>query len=151
MTGLTSIDMLVGDWRLERRIVHGDGHEDRMTGLCRFTHAGPHLVQDESGTLEMATGRFQAHRRYVWTEARGRLDVQFADMRPFHSVPLGAERAETVHLCAPDRYHVAYDFTGWPAWRTVWTVEGPRKDYVMTTDLTPWSAARSCKRSRRGA
>ena len=67
----------------------------------------------------------------------GFLNVYFADMRPFHSVPLGVEAPEAVHLCPPDRYQVTYDFGAWPGWRSVWQVEGPMKDYVMTTDYSP--------------
>ncbi|MEM7719719.1 MAG: DUF6314 family protein, partial [Pseudomonadota bacterium] len=48
---------------------------------------------------------------------------------------------ETVHLCPPDRYHVAYDFSSWPEWRTVWSVEGPRKTYRMSSHFAPDSEA----------
>lgn len=131
--GPTSLWSLVGVWSLEREIRHGDGRNDRFVGECKFTRSGPQLLHDETGWLETAEGRFQGARRYVWKEAKGRLDVHFADMRPFHSIPLGAARPETVHLCPPDRYQVAYDFSAWPVWSSVWTVEGPRKDYVMTS------------------
>ncbi len=65
------------------------------------------------------------------------MEVSFADMRPFHSIPLGEINPEATHLCPPDRYHVAYDFCGWPNWQTIWTVEGPRKDYRMESRFTP--------------
>jgi len=136
MAGLNTLWSLAGRYRLERRIVHDDGCEDRLSGTCTFTRAGPRLIQEESGTLETAEGRFEATRRYVWTEAQGRLEVYFEDMRPFHSIPLGVHRPETTYLCPPDRYAVAYDFTGWPDWESRWTVEGPRKGYVMTNRLT---------------
>ena len=58
-------------------------------------------------------------------------------MRPFHSVQLGVEHPETVHLCPPDRYAVVYDFGGWPKWSTVWTVEGPKKNYRMESHFSP--------------
>ncbi|MEM9425336.1 MAG: DUF6314 family protein [Pseudomonadota bacterium] len=137
MAGLVSLFALAGGWELQRVITHDDGRTDRLTGTCRFTRSGPRLLQDEDGWLETTQGRFQASRRYVWGENNGRVEVFFADMRPFHSIPLGEAKPETVHLCPPDRYHVAYDFTAWPQWSTVWTVEGPRKDYVMKTRFTP--------------
>ena len=65
------------------------------------------------------------------------IHVFFDDMRPFHALPAGADRHETTHLCGPDLYEVAYDFTGWPRWRAVWRVGGPRKDYTMTSDYEP--------------
>lgn len=135
--GPASLWAFAGTWTLTRRIAHGDGRTDRLSGTCTFMRSGPRLLQDETGVLETADGRFNATRRYVWGEAPGRLEIRFADMRPFHSFPLGVTRPETVHLCDPDRYHVAYDFGAWPVWRTVWTVEGPRKDYVMDSTFAP--------------
>lgn len=108
-----------------------------MQGTCTFTRSGPRLIQDERGFLETGEGRFEATRRYVWTEAQGRLDVHFDDMRPFHSIPLGVARPETTYLCPPDRYSVSYDFSRWPDWQSTWTVEGPRKSYVMTNRFSP--------------
>lgn len=136
-TGPGSLWSLTGVWRLRREIRHGDGRVDRLNGTATFTKSGPRLLQDEAGWLETAEGRFQASRRYVWAEAKGRLEMYFEDMRPFHTIPLGDDRPETVHLCPPDRYQVAYDFTGWPEWSTVWTVEGPRKRYVMESRFRP--------------
>ncbi len=135
--GPSSLWSFAGAWALERVIRHGDGRTDRLSGTCRFTRSGPRLLQDEDGWLETAEGRFQATRRYIRAEAGGRLDVHFDDMRPFHSIPLGEERPETVHLCPPDRYQVAYEFSDWPVWRTIWTVEGPRKSYQMESRFSP--------------
>lgn len=131
VSGPASLFSFVGRWSLTREIRHADGRIDRMTGTCTFARSGPQVLQDEEGWLETGSGRFRASRRYVWKEARGQLNVHFADMRPFHSIPLGVLRPETVHLCAPDRYQVAYDFANWPVWCSVWTVEGPRKAYEM--------------------
>ena len=135
--GPRSLWALAGNWMLWREIRHADGRVDRLEGACTFTRSGPRLLQDETGWLETAQGRFQATRRYVWAEAQGRLDVHFEDMRPFHTIPLGEDQPETVHLCPPDRYQVAYDFTDWPRWRTLWSVEGPRKSYEMESRFAP--------------
>ena len=140
--GPGSLWALVGAWSLAREICHSDGRIDRFNGNCRFTRSGPRLLQDEDGWLETSEGRFQATRRYVWAEADGRLDVHFDDMRPFHSIPLGASHPETVHLCPPDRYQVTYDFSEWPRWTTTWTVEGPRKAYEMRSRFIPEDHAR---------
>lgn len=137
MTGPGSLWALEGRWTLSRKIAHVTGQIDQLAGETVFARAGPRLIQDEMGTLETANGRFSATRRYVWAERAGRLEVSFSDMRPFHTIPLREVRPETVHLCDPDRYHVAYDFSDWPRWKTVWTVEGPRKSYVMESVLSP--------------
>ena len=139
--GLTSLSRLLGDWSLSRRITHADGQEDRLEGICRFERSGPRVHQTERGILETSAGRFEATRCYVWTENAGRIDVYFDDMRPFHSITLGVLRTETTHLCPPDRYAVAYDFSAWPLWQSTWTVEGPRKDYVMTNRFSPAAAS----------
>lgn len=131
--GLASLWVLEGRWHLSRVITHGDGREDRLEGEAIFTRAGPRLVQEEIGTLCTGGQEFEARQRYLWAEAAGRIDVSFADNRPFHSIPLNDSTPQTVHLCPPDRYEVAYDFTHWPHWRATWTVEGPRKDYVMVS------------------
>ncbi len=133
----TTLWSFAGDWALTREVRHRGGGVDRMTGICSFRKSGAQLIQQETGWLETAGGRFQATRTYIWAEANGQLDVFFDDMRPFHSIPLGVSAPETVHLCPPDRYQVRYDFSDWPNWQSVWTVEGPRKAYRMESRFTP--------------
>jgi hypothetical protein len=139
MGGLVSLAALEGRWRLARRIVNADGTEALLDGVAVFRRAGLRLIQEEEGWLSLPGGgaALRATRRYVWTAEKGRLEVLFEDNRPFHSVTLGVARPETVYLCDPDRYAVAYDFGDFPRWRAVWRVEGPRKDYVMTSDYAP--------------
>jgi len=126
-----------GRWRLVRRIADAlAGAEGRMEGWAEFQPGGEGLLCEERGLLRYGGGSpLQAARRYLWrAEAPGRIAVFFEDGRPFHGFALGAS-AEAIHDCAPDRYHVAYDFSGWPRrWRAVWTVTGPRKDYVSVSD-----------------
>ena len=138
MTGIVSLAMLEGRWDLARVIRHEDGQEDRFDGTATFTRSGPRLIQDESGTLRPGRGgaALKAERRYVWTNSEARFDISFADMRPFHSLPKGVAAYETTYLCDPDRYHVTYDLTRFPAWSTTWDVEGPRKGYRMISRFT---------------
>ena len=135
MSGLRSLAALEGRWRLTREILHSDGSKDRFEGEARFHRSGPRLIQDEEGYLssDRAVKPMKATRRYVWSASGNRLDVAFEDMRPFHSVPLGSATPSTTYLCPPDRYEVAYDFRNFPDWSTVWNVEGPRKNYLMTS------------------
>jgi hypothetical protein len=139
MTGLVSLAALEGRWRLTRLIRNADGSEATLDGTAVFRRAGLRLVQEEDGWLALpgSAAPLRATRRYVWTAEKARLEVLFEDNRPFHTVPLGVARPATTYLCDPDRYAVSYDFTGWPHWRSVWRVEGPRKDYVMTSDYQP--------------
>ena len=137
--GLSSIWALEGDWWLTRTIVHGDGAENSFEGVAHFARSGARLIHDEDGLLEMVPGQvpLKATRRYVWSQEGGRIEVAFGDMRPFHTIATGVERPETTYLCAPDRYNVSYDFSAFPDWTSVWHVEGPKKDYVMTSRFTP--------------
>ena len=57
--------------------------------------------------------------------------VLFDDLRPFHAIALNAEGPEATHLCTPDTYRVAYEFDLPDTWQARWSVEGPRKAYVM--------------------
>ena len=131
MTGLASLAELTGRWRLDRSILHEDGAEDRFEGSATFAWSGPRLIETQEGTLTVGGRDLKATRRYVWSAERGRVEVLFDDMRPFHTIPLSVAKPETTHLCPPDRYHVAYDFSTFPDWGAVWTVEGPKKAYRM--------------------
>ena len=133
MAGLTSLWDLEGRWSLTRRIQHGDGRVDRMTGWADFHRSGEHLRQDEKGTLEVNQQRLEAEQSYIWTALEDRLEVLFNDHRPFHDVPIGVVKPEAEHFCTPDMYNVRYDFSGWPTWTSIWSVQGPRKNYVMTS------------------
>lgn len=137
MPGLTSLAALAGRWRLDRHIAHSDGSINRFEGEAQFRRSGPRLIHEETGRLIVGNQALTATRRYVWEQRGKSLHIYFDDMRPFHSLPLGAETCETVHLCDPDRYAVAYDFRDWPRWSAVWSVEGPRKAYVMTSHFAP--------------
>ncbi len=137
MPGLSSLAALEGCWSLTRQIVHGDGRVDHFDGEVLFQRSGARMIQNESGVLRVGNQTFQGQRQYIWDHSDGLLRVFFDDMRPFHTVALGLDRVETTHLCDPDRYNVVYDFHDWPNWTSTWTVEGPRKDYVMTSHMRP--------------
>ena len=138
-TSPSGVGAFAGRWSIEREIVHFDGLNGRLTGTATIAPSGPGLyTYDETGTLTLGDAEpLHATRRYLWRTAEQAIDVSFADGSPFHRIALGAFRPETVHLCPPDRYAVTYDFTRWPLWTSRWRVEGPRKDYVMTSAYAP--------------
>jgi hypothetical protein len=128
----------VGLWRLERRITDARGPQARFSGTACFTRDAAGLQLDETGELQLAgQGRFQAERRYLWRQAGPEIAVFFADGRAFHRFTPTAARTEAAHWCDPDTYNVRYDFGAWPCWHAVWTVSGPRKDYVMQSRYDP--------------
>ncbi|MGJ8622196.1 MAG: DUF6314 family protein [Yoonia sp.] len=125
-----------GEWSIKRQIVdHLAGQDGTLVGQAVLTQTDPdQLDYAEAGTLTLATGaQMTAVRRYLWTFGRDCVAVCFDDGRPFHSFVPDGHAAGTDHPCGADFYQVRYDFTRWPAWSAVWTVTGPRKDYVMTT------------------
>ena len=126
-------ESLVGRWRITRRIDDRlAGQVGRFDGEAVFTpgDAGM-LTYAEAGSLRLGDGPpMPATRVYLWRIEADRVTVMFGDGRPFHAFdPAGAAMAD--HWCDPDTYRVAYDFSDFPRWRAVWTVVGPRKDYVM--------------------
>ena len=128
----------VGRWAVSRDIRHADGLTGTFAGTATIVAAGPgRFTYDEDGTLTLgASEPLRATRRYLWRAAGQGINISFADGAPFHRVDLSGPRTATVHLCDPDRYAVAYDFTGWPVWTARWDVTGPRKAYEMTSTYT---------------
>ena len=126
----------IGDWRLKREVTEASGAQARFLGVARFVPEGAGLRCLERGELVLEGGaRMHAERACLWREEGGRIHVSFADGRAFHDfVPDG--QADARHWCDPDDYRVAYDFSGWPVWRAIWRVRGPRKDYTMVSDFS---------------
>ncbi len=125
-----------GQWGIARRI------DDRLmgraavfTGRALFRPDGVGLEYTEEGMLKVpGQPEMQATRRYLWRAQGAEICVLFEDGRAFHR--LSADRLQDTHDCAPDIYHVLYQFDAWPNWRADWRVSGPRKDYRMISDYT---------------
>jgi len=132
---VTSLADFRGLWTLTRRIE--DAHAGEvlaLTGTTRFSDDVEGLICEETGTLTRSGHPpMTATRRYLWRQSGPRIEVLFEDGRPFHGFVPGP-RAHAKHDCAPDTYAVEYDFSRWPDWHAIWTVSGPRKDYVMRSD-----------------
>lgn len=134
-----SLEDFTGAWRLERDIVDLRGSvEGRFRGRALFTPGPDGLVYEEAGDLILGDARpVEATRRLLWRAcARGGIAVFFADGRPFHRIAADRLMPEDIHVCAPDIYHVEYDFRTWPEWGAAWRVVGPRKDYRLASRYT---------------
>ncbi len=126
------LEDFAGHWRIARTV------EDRLAGQAARFEGVAELAPDdigmkwhERGTLHLpGQPPVRAERVYLWRASGRGIEVLFADGRPFHRFEPGREESAR-HDCAPDLYRVRYDFAGWPEWRAVWEVTGPRKDYVM--------------------
>lgn len=129
-------DDFAGAWRIDRRIDDRlAGQAGHFGGTAVLTPDGPDgLDYSEEGTLRLGGGTpLFASRRFLWRFAKGQVDVRFADGAPFHAFTPEGQGAGTDHPCGADFYRVAYDFSRWPVWSAVWTVTGPRKDYVSAS------------------
>lgn len=122
-----------GRWRVARIVADAAGCPLAcFAGRADFVpEAGRGLICREAGLLRHGGVRHPAERVTLWRfPGDGRIEVLFADGRPFHA--FGPELAEAVHLCGADRYVVTYDFAP-TVWHSRWQVRGPLKHYVMTT------------------
>ncbi|MEO0401383.1 MAG: DUF6314 family protein [Pseudomonadota bacterium] len=126
-----------GTWGIARDIVPSFGSPARFEGQAVWTPQEDTLTYVETGILSIpGSTPMRAERRYIWGAD---LSVYFEGGAFFHQVPAGGGR--TVHFCEPDTYLVDYDFGDWPQFRTVWSVKGPKKSYVMTSLFTRQAAA----------
>ena len=129
-----------GKWHLERTIRDNlYGQHGTLVGQAVFSSASPNkLSYDEAGKLSLeAGGELEATRRYHWAFQAEEVVVTFADGSPFHQFTPAGHAAGTDHPCGEDFYQVRYDFMRWPVWTAVWTVHGPRKDYISTSSYQP--------------
>ena len=135
MTSLAPGDF-AGAWALDREIEdHLTKRPGRFTGTAWLSASETGLRYDESGHLSFARQPpLLATRAYLWNwQTDDTVAVRFDDGRPFHGFRPAGRSEGIEHLCGADRYEVTYDFTAWPAWTAVWRVQGPRKDYTMTS------------------
>jgi len=123
----------IGSYTLTRKIIDTRAQaESRFEGTAQITPAAGALYK-ETGELIMGDQRFQAERSYLWQPKDDRIEVLFADGRPFHDFDPDLGGKATEHLCGADWYRGGYDFTNWPDWTVTWDVDGPRKDYRSVT------------------
>ncbi|MEL6646423.1 MAG: DUF6314 family protein [Pseudomonadota bacterium] len=134
---MRSLMDFAGEWTIQRVIEDHLGDAGQFQGQARLAPDGEGLVYREEGLLTLANSTvMQAERTYLWRQEKERIAVFFADGRAFHSFCLQATCAADRHHCDPDVYDVVYRFDAWPSWSSIWTVKGPRKDYVMQSDYS---------------
>lgn len=132
----TELSDFRGRWTLVREIEdRRAGQNLRAEGAAVLYPADGQYIYDEEVTLYVpGQVPMLGTRRYLWRQEAARIAVHFEDGRFFHGLTLGRPGTQDHHDCAPDSYDVKYNFSGWPDWRVIWTVQGPRKSYVLTTE-----------------
>lgn len=136
MSGLDDPTALVGRWRFHRMVVDRlEGVEHRVDGVLELSaQSADHLTWEERGHWHQPSGEVEVSRSLLLDHQPERgWWVRFEDGREFHRWAPGQA---VLHDCRPDTYRgtVTGSVKGWTV---VWEVSGPRKDYTMTTQLTP--------------
>jgi hypothetical protein len=135
----------VGRWSITRTI---DDSLTRSTagfeGQCIFTPRNDDVEYAETGMLYPSPGRgLVATRKYLWHQDVDFVVIRFDDGRPFHRFNCRIDAPGDTHLCGRDTYRVAYDFSEWPVWSSIWQVTGPRKNYTMVSEYVPLDSRRA--------
>ena len=124
-----------GRWTISRRIEDRHARQiGHLSGTVLFAWNSSVLIYTEAGELRLPDQPGLAtQREYLWQAEGSSVNVSFPDGTPFHRFRLSCSEARASHWCDPDRYDVWYDFSNWPDWTAIWTVRGPKKDYVSVT------------------
>ena len=132
-------DRFEGVWQLKRSIKDFTGASDgHFKGQARLWRSLDGLAYHEEGMLSLGdAGALKAERKYFWQiQVPARVEVYFEDGRFFHAFNPNENHWQAEHICAPDHYRVAYEFSGNAQWQSVWDVTGPRKSYCMISNYS---------------
>lgn len=141
----------IGPWRVERVIddrrgarpgrawgevvFTDDAREERLATVCR-----------EALTIDYGGRQWNATQQTRWVfRGQNFVEMFFADgvtscmfeLEPHHH----GWRARFAHPCGEDRYEGRAECAAGDAWRLIWTVAGPRKDYTLDTHYVRIGAA----------
>lgn len=121
-----------GRWQMVRIIENvPEGVIGEFWGECAFQPDGLGLTCREKGVLRFRGEDYEADRVSLWRfPGGGRIEVRYEDGRPFHDFI--EDHPVATHVCGADRYEVSYEFDP-DTWLSRWEVQGPTKDYAMTT------------------
>lgn len=138
---------LIGTWHFTRAVEdHHAGTDYSAEGQAHFTVIDPDRIEwAERGTLTWERNSSPFTRTlFIVTDESSTTDasptwrVLFDDGRDFH--PWG--QGQVVHPCRADLYRGGIGDLSRPSpeasrtWTITWDVEGPQKDYSMTTTYT---------------
>lgn len=119
-----------------------------MQGVASFQPCGEGVLhyQEQGKVIFENKQAFSSYREYAYVYDQGAIAVHFWDQKykqpsrllhtlQFHSSKLGSQAlvATGTHGCADDLYHAHYLFINPQQFRLTYQVQGPRKDYVLTS------------------
>lgn len=121
-----------GHWQIVRIIEDVPaGIIGEFWGQAEFVSDGAGLTCTETGVLRYRGHDYHSGRTLLWRWPEpDRIDVRYEDGRLFHEFL--REQPLAIQVSGEDRFTVAYEFLD-AEWLATWTVEGPARDYRMTT------------------
>lgn len=121
-----------GRWQIVRIIEDvTTGVIGEVWGTATFTPAHPGLACREEGVLRFQGQDYHTERQSLWRFGPGdRIEVQYADGRPFHDFLTRDPIAIAIE--GDVAYRIDYDF-GPDRWSSHWSMTGPSGRFAMTT------------------
>lgn len=125
-------DYFRGDWLLVRIIENmPEGIIGEVWGEASFRDDPDGLTCTEQGVLRFDGADWHTERTSLWRFPEpGRIEVLYADGRPFHDFLTRAPIALAIEDDA--RHEIVYDF-GPGTWISRWQLLGPGRNYMMST------------------
>lgn len=134
---------LIGEWSLQRTIHSFQGNLlGTFTGKALYKESSPLLLHyREEGCLQSRQCESCAFKDYYFLYNQG-IEIYFDPKltRLFHSMEFEASngypyQARGIHYCVEDVYTMSYIFTSLKEYRAIVSVKGPRKNYIITSDV----------------
>lgn len=131
MTAQQLFAALPGEWQYNR-VITGQGSAH---GLAHFQPINSReLRYREDGTLTLNSGYSGAvYREYRYQLDGDQVHICFPDGRIMHTLHVNATKATDVHLCGRDTYTGHYYLIDSSSFRISYHVQGPQKDFTITT------------------
>lgn len=143
LTVLALFESLEGTWKLQREL----GEQGNMQGIACFQPCGEGVLHyQEQGKATFNSNSFSSCREYAYVCKQGAIAVHFWDQKHrqpagllhklhFHDAKAGIQAlmAAGTHECANDLYKAHYLFINPQQFQLTYQVQGPRKDYTLTS------------------
>lgn len=136
-TSAFDLSVYEGAWSFHRQSTDGTV----MLGQATIGSEHDHYLYEESGELTLPTSqRLLFNRTYYWVGDGAALLIYFDRSRSNLFLTLRPVFDGTnyvgsaLHQCGDDTYDAEFTFDGGQAFRTMYSVSGPRKDYILTSE-----------------
>lgn len=122
---------LWGTWTFGRHI---DDRYGKQTLTATGTLTIDNNLWAEQGTMDGNAMSQNYHLIFNDHDGQKGVTVNFPDGRLFYHLTTPTQNQTIDHLCGDDSYQGDYMYHNANHFTLIWTVNGPKKDYTMTTD-----------------